>query len=371
MKKLLFIALAVILALSVGLVGCAGGEEEEEPAVWNSTITLTAHFTISDRASVCEFVYQPWIAAVEALTGSLGGKFNITATYGDSPFDDVGSLWGISSGVVDIGQLNPDTFKIGHIGYLPWLFSSMSDAAYVTYKLFADEVATWDKKGDLSKVKVLLTSPLWPAEYWGTTNVKVPADLQGLKVRAEYAEVDGISALGATPVNIGTSDLANSIMTHVVDGCFFTWSGIGGFVGLGEATQYTTQVDMFYRPYVLAMNKAAWDALPAEAQAKLATVCTAAKSVELTNAHFAGAADARQEVIDGPADYSTHPPTFHPEWGRDIYVPTPAELALWKTATAGVKDLWEDYLNEFNGGEFPTWGTDILARAQALIAQAP
>jgi TRAP-type C4-dicarboxylate transport system substrate-binding protein len=305
------------------------------------------------------------MAAVQALEGSLGGNFSITATYGDSPFDDVGSLWGISSGVVDIGQLNPDTFKIGHLGYLPWYFDSMNETAYVTYKLFAEEVDTWDKRGDLDKAKVLITSPLWGAEYWGTRNVTVPADFGSpskMKLRAENAEVDGISALGATPINIGTSDLANSIVTGVVDGCFFTWSGIGGFVGLGSATNYTTQLDMFYRPYVLAMNLDTWNALPAEAQELLATVCGADMSVELTNAHHAAEADARAEVESGPM----FPPPAHPEWGRPIYTLNATELEQWVSATAGVEGLWEAYLNAFNGAEFPTWGTDLLARAEQL-----
>lgn len=364
MKKLLFIVLATVLALSVGLVGCGGEGEGEGEAVWNYTIPLTAHFTISDRASVCEAVYQPWMAAVNALNGTQGGHFNITATYGDSPFDDVGSLWGISSGVVDIGQLNPDTFKIGHIGYLPWYFDSMNETAYVTYKLFANETATWDKKGDLSQVKVILTSPLWGAEYWGITNVTVPADFSGLKVRAEYAEVDGITALGATAVNIGTSDLASSFPV-TIQGCFFTWSGIGGFVGLGWATNFTTEVNMFYRPYVLAINKASYDALPAEAQTALMSVSGLDASVAYANAHFAAAADARHEVETGPM----FPPPAHPEWGRNITVLNSTQLDLWKAATAGVDDLWKNYLNGFNGAEFPTWGTDILARAQALITE--
>jgi len=58
--------MAVMLALSIGLVGCTTTgeeeEEEEEPAVWNTTIPLTMHCTISNRASIVEFIFDPWVA---------------------------------------------------------------------------------------------------------------------------------------------------------------------------------------------------------------------------------------------------------------------------------------------------------------------
>ena len=354
MKKLLFIAMAAILALSIGLVGCTAPteeeEEEEEPAVWNTTIPLQMHCTISNRASIVEFIFDPWVAQLEAITGDQGGKFDVTVTYGDAPFDATTSLAAITNGVVDIGQLSGDTFHLGGIGILPWLFPDMETAAYVTHLIWTEGNQKWDN-GELSGVKILISAPLWGAEWWGNVEVKVPADLEGVKVRAEGAEAAGLLALGASPVYLGTSEIGPALQTHIVDGCFFTWSGIGGFSGVGPNVQYVTQLDIFYRVYALAMNKASYDALPAEAQEAIDSLSTPAKSVELAAAHSAGAAEDKAAT----------------EAAKPVYVPTAEELAAWKTATAGVKADWAAYMTDPLGFD----GAGILARVATLISQAP
>jgi TRAP-type C4-dicarboxylate transport system substrate-binding protein len=310
------------------------------------------HCTISDRASVVEFVYAPWIAAVEALNGTLGGTFNITVTYGDAPFDATTSLSAISSGVVDIGQLSPDTFHLGGLGYLPWLFPNITSTAYTMHKLLRDEVATWDANGELDGVKILLASPLWPAEYWGhSVNVTTVASIAGLKVRAEGGESVTIQSFNATPVYIATSDLGSALQTHIIEGLFFTYSGIGGFSGVGPNCDYVTELNMFFRPYMLAMNKDVYDALPADARTALDSVCTAAKSVELAAAHLAGMAEDRNAT----------------EVAKGIYIPNSTELADWKAATTSVATDWIDYMTDPLGFD----GQGIYDRALALIAVSP
>jgi TRAP-type C4-dicarboxylate transport system substrate-binding protein len=330
---------------------------------WDSTITLTFHGTISDRASIVEFVYKPWIEELKALTGTNGGKFDVVETYGDAPFDAAASLTAISAGTVDIGQLSGDTFHLGGISYLPFYFPDMETFAYVTYNLFTEDNGKWDANHQLSGVKILITSPLWGAQWWGNVDVHVPADLNGVKVRAEGNEGAALLALGALPVNLGTSDIAAALQTGIVEGCFFTWSGISGFSGIAPNADYTTELNLYYRAYSLAMNRDVYDALPAEAKQALDSICGAAKSVELAAAHDAGGADERATVITGPM----FPPPAQPELGRPIYVPTAAELQLWKDATANVAGDWAAYLTDTLGFD----GEGILARAQQLIAAAP
>ena len=326
---------------------------------WDYTIELSFHCPIWWRSALGEYVYKPWIAEVEALTGSQGGRFNVTETYGDIPFVTTTSLLAISSGVVDMGQLFPETFHLGGIGYLPWFFPDMESAAYATYYLWTEGNQKWDR-GELSGVKILITSPTWPVQWWGNVEVKTPADLDGVKVRCEGAEADTILALGATPVDLGTSDLAGALQTHVVDGCFFHYGGIGGWSGVGANTEYTTELNMFSRVFSLAMNKAVYDSLPAEARAALDSVCGAAKSVELAAANYAGMAADRADTETGPM--WTQP--AHPEWGRPIYVPTTDELDAWKDATANVAGNWIAYMDTLGFD-----GQGIYDRAQELIAQ--
>jgi uncharacterized repeat protein (TIGR02543 family) len=290
LKKLLFISLAVVLALSIGLAGCgptttvtydltiasttggstspaAGTHPYDDGAevnltatpasgyvfvnwtgdtdtvadvndatttitmdddysitanfaleAWDDVIELTFHCTASTTGSIWVEVYQPWIQAVGNATGPDGGKFEFTVTFGDSPFTSEDSLTALSDGIVDIGQLNTDNFNLGAVGYLPF-FYSMESAAYALHIFYQEN---WDVLGETDDIHFLLASPLQPAQWWGTVPVNTLADLAGLDVRAEGAEVPVVEALGANAIELGTPDIYSALDTGLVDGCFCT-----------------------------------------------------------------------------------------------------------------------------------------------------
>ena len=353
MKRIVFIALAAVLALSVGLIGCDGNGEE--PDVWDSEIALDMHATITPFASIVQQVFSPWVDAVHALVGDDGGTFNITMTAGDAPFDAAASLAALTAGTVDIAQLSPDTFHLGGIGYMPFLSPSIEATAYATYYLWTENDQGWDTSGQLSGIKFLITAPLWGAQLWTTDvggNVTQLADFEGMDIRSEGAESTTILALNASPIYLGTSELGTALQTHIVNGCFFTYTGWKGFSGVGPNTDYTTELNMFYRPYSLAINKASYDALPTDAKTALDSVCGAAQSVVYATAHQAAEAEDR--------GFTETDESF----GRPIYVPSPAEMLELEAATAGVATAWEAYL--VDPLEFPE---GIVARYEALIAE--
>jgi TRAP-type C4-dicarboxylate transport system substrate-binding protein len=270
-------------------------------------------------------------------------------------------LEAIGSGVTDLGQLNGDQFKLGTIGYIPFLWN-MEQCAWATFNLFNTEVATWDKFGELDNVKILLSTPLQPNQWWGTVDVKTMADLAGKKVRAESAlEADTMTALGATPITgLEASDLSSALALGTIDGCFFTYSAWS--YGIVDAAKYCTQVNLFPRVYVLAMNKAKYDGLPAEAKTLLDSFCTAAESLKLAKAHDAGQNFGlliTKGIVDMPGDGKIAHPIFP-------YILPGAELANWKTATAGIKDTW---IADMNALGFD--GQAMYNRALALAAQTP
>lgn len=362
MKKFLFIGLALVLALSVGLMGC--DDETPPPDVWDSEIELTLHPTISQFASIVGEVINPWVDEVNALTGTDGGSFNVTiVSPGDAPFGASDSLSAIGLGTTDMGMLSPETFNLGGVGYLPFEFDSIEECAYVTYNLWTETDGVWDVDGQLDGVKILITAPLWGSQLWTTLgggNVTVAADMAGLKIRtdAQAVESSTIQALGASPIFIGVSELAGQLETGAIQGCFFTYSGIGGAADLGGVTNYTTELNMIYRPYSIAMCKAKWDALPTDAKTALETVCGAEKSMEYAALHLAAEAEDKQATIDGPC-FMPPPPTCYPEYGRTIYE---ADTSTFEAATANVADDWATYMTGTLGFD----GAGILARIAAL-----
>jgi TRAP-type C4-dicarboxylate transport system substrate-binding protein len=425
LKKLLFISLAAILALSMGLVGCSGGAVDYDltiastsggsisPAAgthsyaqgtvvdltatpgenyafvnwtgdttgiadvndatttitmngdysitanfvskpWTSKIHLAFHVTAETTASVWQSVYAPWIGNVSADKGPDGGQFVFDVTFGSEPWDEGAALEAIGADVSDIGQLNGDQFNLGTIGYIPFLWN-MEEAAYATHKLFQTDVANWDKLGELNKVRILISSPLQPAQWWGNVNVTKLADLSGKLVRAEAPEVPTIEALHATAVTgLEAPDLPGALQLGTIDGCFFTYSGGAFWLQLQGVTKYTTEVNLFPRLYMLAMNKAKYDSLPAAAKTLLDKYCTAEWSVKLAKGHDAAQAGAKGALAGYRASHGQSP----------TYVLPAAEVANWKTATAGVKTTW---INTMNGLTFD--GQGLYNRALALIAE--
>ena len=370
MKKILFISLAVVLALSVGLIGCEGETPPEED-VWDSEITLTLHPTISQFASIVELVIFPWIDEVEALVGDDGGSFNITVvTPGDSPYDAAGSLAAIAAGTTDIGMLSPETYHLGGAGYLPFEFDSIEQTAYVMYRLMTDNDGVLDANGQLDGVKLLITMPLWGSQLWTTLNggnVSVVGDMAGMLLRTDGQAVESatVQAFGATPVHIGVSELAGSLQTGALEGCMFTYSGIGGAADLGGVTNYTTELDVVYRPYALAMDLDAYDALPADAKTALDSVCGLDASVAWASAHIAGQAEDKQATIDGPC-FMPPPPTCYPEYGRPI---NEADTSTFIAAVVDVKPDWATYMTDtlgYDGAAILTAITDLKADYDAL-----
>jgi TRAP-type C4-dicarboxylate transport system substrate-binding protein len=366
LKKILFVSLAVVVALSIGLIGC--GEPVTPPSDdCDSEIILTLHPTISPFASIVQLVIFPWIEEVEALVGPDGGNFTVeVVTPGDSPYDAASSLSAISIGTTDIGMLSPETFHLGGAGYLPFEFDSIEQTAYVMYKLWTENDAEWDANNQLDGVKILFTMPLWGSQLWTTLNggnVTQASDMSGLKIRTDAQAVESatLQALGAVPTFLGVSELAGSLQTDQIDGCFFTYSGIGGAADLGGVTNYTTELNMIYRPYSLAMNLDAYNDLPTDAKTALDSVCGLDASVAWATAHLAGEAEDKDATINGPC-FMPPPPTCYPEYGRPIYEP---DLSSFITATAGVAGDWGTYMTDTLGYE----GAEILTRIDELKAE--
>jgi uncharacterized repeat protein (TIGR02543 family) len=412
LKKLLFISLAVVLALSMALAGCGGttttydltiasttggsttpaagthtyddGDEVSLTAtpasgyafvnwtgdvstiadvsdatttitmdddysitanfaeeVWDYTIDLTFHCTANPTASVWEYVYQPWIWAVQNTTGPDGGNFEFTATFGDSPFSEEDALTALSTGVVDVGQLNTDVFNLGAVGYLPF-FYSMESAAYALTKFYNQD---WDALGETDDIITLMASPLQPAQWWGTVPVTELANLAGLDVRAEGAEVPIVEALGANAIELGTGDLYSALDTGLADGCFFTYSGGAFWLQLWQVTNTISQVNMVLPRYSMAMNKAKYDSLPADAKAIIDQYGTPEYAVQLTEAHDAAQGGAKGFLA-----------------GKGFFPATVSDIADWKTAC---QPVFDNFVTDMDALGFD--GQGIMDRLQELI----
>lgn len=120
------------------------------------------------------------------------------------------------------------------------------------------------------------TKPLavWTAEpnviIMRNKEVRSPADLKGMKIRVS-GSIPGkiIEALGATAVQMGAAEGYNALQTGLVDGCMTGASAINDFKYDEVADVFILGPALGHVSFYLAMNKAKYDALPANEKAAI------------------------------------------------------------------------------------------------------
>ena len=169
------------------------------------------------------------------------------------------------SGTSDVAliepEFNPGVFPISEVGSLPYQFPDEVTAAKTFY-----DVVTQKAQDEWKDVQVLAVTVIAPAQYRG--NVEVNGDVakfEGTRMRSGgRIETWMIEAFGATPVEIGTGDLSTSLERGMADGAFLSYSLILAMAK--DFTKYTTEANLFYRCWVIAMNKDVWNSMPTTVQ---------------------------------------------------------------------------------------------------------
>lgn len=186
--------------------------------------------------------------------------------------------------------------------------------------------------------------------------VKTLADFKGLKLRAPTRITNRmLAAFGATPVSMPVPAVAEALSKGVIDGCVIPWEVMPS-VKIHEMVKYHSELEagskaLYTSVFVVAMNKARYDSLPAD----LKQVIDRNSGLELSG--HAGrvwdesAAPARKLALDR---------------GNVIYTVPAAEVALWEKAAAPVTAEWVEAMNKRGGDQS---GQALLDDARALIKE--
>ncbi|MBP6901466.1 MAG: TRAP transporter substrate-binding protein [Burkholderiaceae bacterium] len=182
--------------------------------------------------------------------------------------------------------------------------------------------------------------------------IKTLADLRGLKLRAPTRMTNKfIAMLGATPVGMPVPQVGDALSKGVIDGAVVPYEVVPA-VKIQELVKFHSETDpaqpAFYTSvFIFAMNKAKYDALPADL-----------KKVIDSNSGQALSGQAGKAFLqaDGEGKKLTTKNTTN-------VIPA-AELAQWKTL--GDK-LAAEWVAEMNGKGLA--GSKMLDDAKALIAK--
>jgi TRAP-type transport system periplasmic protein len=208
---------------------------------------------------------QRW---VDELKKRSAGRLNITVF----PANEMGPVQNYfeyaRSGVADITWYltgaTPGRFPLTEIIQLPY----MAGSAEIGIKTLNDPEVLELIQPEYQGVKILylLTSP--PGNVFTSSKpVRSVGDMKGLRIRFASATIKTfIAALGATPVGVPTSGIADAMQKHTIDGCFLDYGGADTAFHLGGIIKYSTEIYAYVSSFGVVMNSAAYAKLPPDLQ---------------------------------------------------------------------------------------------------------
>jgi len=316
--------------------------------------TLKVHHFWPPGAMPPTKILQPWCDKIAADSGNkMKCQIYPAMQLGGTPPQLIDQA---KDGVVDIAFTLPGytagRFPVMEVFELPFITSSAeagSKAAWDYYAKYGK--SEFDAKG----IKPLMFA-VHDNGYLHTRDkqVKAMADLKGLKFRAPTRMTNKLlAALGATPVAMPLPQVPEAVSKGVVDGFLLPWEVIPS-MKLHEMVKYDSETDpsrpvLYTAVFVLAMNPAKYNALPADLKAVIDKNSGASLSAT------AG------KIWDDSADPGRKAAVAH---GNVFYTIPGAELDQWMKASAGLYDEWVSNMDKMG---LP--GKQMLADAKELLVK--
>lgn len=178
-------------------------------------------------------------------------------------------------------------------------------------------------------------------------------DLKGLKLRFPTRLAgEGLKALGVNAIGMPVSQVPEAMAQRVIDGAVIPWEVVPA-LKMQELVKFHAEIPgsptLYTATFILAMNRAKYDSLPADLKAIIDKNSGMPASVMAATVW-----DEQAKVVS----------EMVAKRGNTITVIDDAEAAKWRKATEPVADAWIKGLKEKNldGGK-------LLESAKALIAK--
>jgi len=291
-------------------------------------VTLKFHHIWPPQAMAPVRVIGPWCDKIKAESnGRMACQLLPAMSGGGTPPQLVDR---VKDGVDDLTITLP--------GYTAGRFPAMEvfELPFMTNSAEVAAAAAWDylQKHALPEfpgTKVLAT---WVHDegyiHTASRQVKTLDDFKGLKMRAPTRQTNKLLArLGATPVGMPVTGVADAISKGTIDGFALPWEVIPAFK-LHEMTKFHTQTDpsrpaLYSAGFVFAMNQARYDSLPADLKKVIDNNSGAALSRQIGRTWDESQAAGRKAAADR---------------GNTIITLSTAETDNWIKASAPIYDEW-------------------------------
>ena len=320
------------------------------PAAFAQTITLRIHQFLPPQAPVPTKAIVPWAEKVEKESG---GRIKVqhfpSMQLGGRPpelFDQA------KDGVVDIIWTvlgyTPGRFPKAEVFELPFMTGS-AEASSRAYQAYVEKHAM----DEFKDVKLIAVHTHGPGLFHSKDPIAKLEDLKGMKVRGGSRIINiMLEQLGATPVGLPVPQVGEALSKGVIASTTIPWEVVPALKVqqiVKNHTAFSGDKGLYTQTFGFVMNKAKYDALPADL-----------KKVIDDNSGAATAALFGRAMDDGDKAGLA----LAQQAGNSIVTLDAAETARWQRAAAGVRDAW---FKEVSAKGID--GPKLLADAEALIAQ--
>jgi TRAP-type C4-dicarboxylate transport system substrate-binding protein len=308
----------VVAGAMLGLASSAASAQQ---------ITLRLHGFLPGPAPIPKDFLVPWAKKVEAESkGRIKIEVYHSLQLGGTPaqlYDQV------KDGVVDLTWVPP--------GYTAGRFpkSETFELPFIAANGEMNSPAGWEfyekhLRDEFKDVKMISINTHGPALIHAKGNgVRKLEDLKGLKIRGPSRIVNRLlETLGATPVGMPVTAMADALSKGVIDGTVVPWE-VTAPLRIAELvnthTGFSGNRSLYITFFIFAMNKAKHDSLPAD----LKKVIDDNSGIETSR--WAGKA---QDGGDGPGLEAAK------RRNNAIITLDAAETARWRKAAEPVIDSW-------------------------------
>jgi tripartite ATP-independent transporter DctP family solute receptor len=333
MKKVISSFLALVLLM--GILAACGGKATNQSAPDNgdkaegssgdgyeeATIRLAYNLPQDHHISVGVEQFA------KNVTEKSGGKVKVQVYPAGQLLSDKEMNQSILTGGVEMGlnsaTLWASTVPAMGIFDVPYVFHDYEAAGKALSGDMGDKLkSAMEEKG----AKVLLFADYGFAQFANNVRpLKSPKDFKGLKIRS-IGDIPSelIKSYGASPVFMGAGEVYMALQRNTVDGAT---SGTTAMLQrkYDEVVKYLTINNYAYLEFILAVNKAYWDKLPAKTQ----------KLIEET------AAETEQWIREQAKAEDTRTAKELENKGVEVYVVPKEDLKVWKDEAKPVYDIFE------------------------------
>lgn len=307
------------IAASAALAAAVAG-----PAL-SQDVTLRLHQFLPAQANVPTMVLDVWADNVEADSdGRIAVERYPSMQLGGSPpelYDQ--AVDGVADVVWTVIGYTPGRFPSTEVFELPFMVEDARAASAAFWTMYEEGMSE-----EFSDARILGTWVHGPGMFHTTDPVETPADLEGMKIRGGARSVNQLLELaGAEPVGMPIPAVPEGLSRGVIDGATMPWE-VTPALRVSELVTNHTEFEgasLYTLGFVLAMNPAAYDAMPEDLQQVIDDNSGMAFSI------FAGGTQADMDV---PAR------ELAVEAGNDIVTVSAEDAAEWREVTQPIYDEW-------------------------------